>query len=83
MNPGRRVGFGHRHGESEEICVVLSGARRFKVEDEIVEVAAKDSIYCPPTTMREWEAGPDGLEVLAFGGHAEDDSEMQPGWWTD
>ena len=83
MKPGRRVGFGHCHGESEEIYVVLSGAGRFKLDDEIVDVAPQDVVYCPPTTMREWEAGPDGLEILAFGGHAEDDSEMQPGWWTD
>lgn len=79
MNPGRRVGFGHRHGKSEEMYVVLAGSGRFKVEAEIVAVAPKDVVYCPPATMREWEAGPDGLEVLAFGGHAEDDSEMQPG----
>lgn len=83
MNPGRRVGFGRRHGESEEIYVVLAGAGRFKVDDEIVDVAVKDVVYCPPSTMREWEAGPDGLEILAFGGHAEDDSETQTGWWTD
>ncbi|MGI8430148.1 MAG: hypothetical protein ACR2OB_12810 [Solirubrobacteraceae bacterium] len=42
-------------------------------------VAAKDVVYCAPAAMREWEARPDGLELLAFGGHA----EMQPGWWTD
>lgn len=83
MNPGRRVGFGHRHTESEEIYVVLAGSGRFKVEDEIFDVAVKDVIYCPPAAMREWEAGPAGLELLAFGGHAENESEMQPGWWTD
>ena len=83
MNPSRRVGFGHRHTESEEVYVVLAGSGRFKVEDEIFDVAAKDVVYCPPSAMREWEAGPDGLELLAFGGHAENESEMQPGWWTD
>lgn len=83
MNPGRRVGFGHRHGESEEMYVVLAGSGRFKVEDEVFPVDARDVVYCPTGVMREWEAGPDGLELLAFGGHAEGDSEMQPGWWTD
>jgi quercetin dioxygenase-like cupin family protein len=83
MNPGRRVGFGHRHGESEEVYVVLSGSGRFKVEDDVFPVGPKDVVYVPPTSMREWEAGPDGLELLAFGGHAEADAEMQPGWWTD
>jgi quercetin dioxygenase-like cupin family protein len=83
MNPGQKVGFGHRHGESEEIYVVIEGSGRFKVEDEVFPVAARDVVYCRPDAMREWEAGPDGLEMLAFGSHAENDAEMQPGWWTD
>lgn len=83
MNPGRRLGFGHRHGESEEIYVVTAGSGRFKLDDEIVDVAVKDVVYCPPHVMREWEAGPNGLELLAFGGHAENESEMEMGWWTE
>lgn len=83
MNPGRRVGFGHRHAESEEVYVVLAGSGRFKVEDDIFDVAVKDVVYCPPAAMRAWEAGPDGLELLAFGSHAEGDAEIRPGWWTD
>jgi len=83
MNPGRRVGFGHRHAESEEIYVVLSGSGRFKIDDDIIDVAVKDVVYCPPAAMREWEAGSDGMELLAFGGHAEDDAEMKMGWWAD
>src|SRR5450631_268881 len=83
MNGGQRIGFGHRHGEVEEIYVVIAGSGRFKVEDEVFPVVVKDVVYCPPQAMREWEAGPDGLELLAFGGHAENDAEMQPGWWID
>jgi quercetin dioxygenase-like cupin family protein len=83
MKPGQRVGFGHRHGEVEEMYVVLAGSGRFRVDDEVFPVAARDVVYCPPNAMREWEAGPDGLELLAFGAHAENDAEMQPGWWTD
>jgi quercetin dioxygenase-like cupin family protein len=83
MNGGQRIGFGHRHGEVEEIYVVIAGSGRFKVEDEVFPVVVKDVVYCPPQAMREWETGPDGLELLAFGGHAENDVEMQPGWWTD
>lgn len=83
VKPGRRLGFGHRHGEAEEMYVVLDGSGRFKLDDELVEVGPRDVIYCPPSTMREWEAGPDGLEMLAFGAHAPDDAEMQRGWWSD
>jgi hypothetical protein len=35
--------------------------------------------------MRNFEAGPDGMEVLAFGAPIaeESDGEIVPGWWTD
>ncbi|HEY1540740.1 MAG TPA: hypothetical protein VGF63_15160 [Solirubrobacteraceae bacterium] len=82
MNAGRRLGFGHRHGEVEEIYLILAGSGRFKIEDEIIEVGARDVVYCPPSAMREWEAGPDGMEIVAFGGHAEGEAEMQKDWWT-
>jgi quercetin dioxygenase-like cupin family protein len=83
VNAGQRVGFGHRHGEVEEMYVVIGGSGRFKVEDDVFAVTARDVVYCPPSATREWEAGPDGLEILAFGGHAENDGEIEPGWWTD
>jgi mannose-6-phosphate isomerase-like protein (cupin superfamily) len=84
MNAGRRLGFGHRHGESEEMYLVLSGSGRFRVRDDIFDVSARDVVYCPPDAMRAWEAGPKGMELLAFGAHAQDgDAEMEQGWWTD
>ena len=83
LNPGKRVGFGHRHAECEEIYVVLAGSGRFKIEDEFVEVVARDVVYCPPSVMRAWEAGDDGLELVAFGHHVEGDGEIDQGWWTD
>ena len=83
MKPGQRVGFGHRHKEAEEVYVVLSGTGRFRIEDEILDVGPKDVVYCGPGTMREWEARSGGLELIAFGSHAENDAEMEKGWWTD
>jgi quercetin dioxygenase-like cupin family protein len=83
LNAGQRIGFGHRHSDCEEVYVVLAGAGRFKIEDEIVDVAPRDVVYCPPASMRAWEAGPDGLELLAFGNHVEGDGDMEQGWWTD
>ena len=83
MKPGRRVGFGHAHADSEEIYVVTAGSGRFKIEDEIVEVGKDDVVYCGLDTMREWEAGPDGMDLLAFGHHVEGDSKMDQEWWTD
>ena len=83
LNAGQRIGFGHRHAEVEEIYVVLAGSGRFKIEDELVDVAVKDVVYCPPAAMRGWQAGPDGLELLAFGQHLDGDGEVVQGWWKD
>lgn len=84
VNPGKRLGFGHHHDEVEEAYLVLAGSGRFRIDDEIVEVGARDVVYLPPDAVREWEAGPEGLEFVAFGGHSEDEQpHMQPGWWTD
>ena len=83
VKPGRRVGFGHSHDAVEEVYLVVSGAGRFKLDDDVIDVAPGEVVYCPPAVVREWEAGGDGLEIVAFGGHAEGDGNMLPGWWTD
>jgi quercetin dioxygenase-like cupin family protein len=83
MKPGRRVGFGHSHDAVEEVYLVTSGSGRFKLDDDLVEVGAGELVYCRPDVVREWEAGEDGLEVVAFGAHAEDDGNMFPGWWSE
>ena len=82
MKPGRRLGFGHSHDAVDEVYVVTSGSGRFKLDDEIVEVTAGAIVYCPPAVVREWEAGEDGLDLVAFGAHAEGDGNMFPEWWT-
>jgi quercetin dioxygenase-like cupin family protein len=84
VKPGRRLGFGHHHDEVEETYVILAGSGRFKIDDEIVEVAARDALYVPPEAVREWEAGDDGLEIVAFGAHSDQEQgHMHPGWWAD
>jgi quercetin dioxygenase-like cupin family protein len=84
MKPGRRVGFGHSHPESEETYVVINGSGRFRVQDDVFDVGPRDVVYCPVNTMREWEAGSDGMELLAFGAHTEGEStEMKRDFWPD
>ena len=83
MNGDKRVGFGHTHSEVEETYVVVSGGGRFKVRGRHLRRRLRDVVYVPPDAVREWEAGDGGMEMLAFGGHAENDAEMKPGWWTD
>ena len=83
VNPGARLEFGHRHRSMEEVYLVLSGAGTFRVDEETFEVAAHDAVRVEPQSWRGWEAGPDGMELLAFGEHVEGDgeSEMDMAWW--
>ena len=83
VKPGKRQPFAHRHDEAEEVYVVLAGSGRVKLDDEIVGIAALDAIRVAPDVTRNFEAGPDGLELLAFGARHEGDGEIIPGWWTD
>jgi mannose-6-phosphate isomerase-like protein (cupin superfamily) len=83
MNPGRRTGFGHRHREAEELYVVLSGSGRVKVDDDVLDLRARDIVRVAPESVREFEAGPGGMELLATGTHVDGDSEMLGDWWTD
>jgi mannose-6-phosphate isomerase-like protein (cupin superfamily) len=84
LEPNFRVPFGHKHSGQEEVYVVVRGSARIKVDDEIVELGEWDAIRFDKDTMRNVEAGPDGVEYLAFGAGADPrDAEMVPGWWTD
>ena len=84
LAPNFRIPFGHKHAGQEEVYVVVRGSARIKVEDEIVELAEWDAIRFGKDTMRAVEAGPDGVEYLAFGaGDDPRDAEMVPGWWSD
>jgi mannose-6-phosphate isomerase-like protein (cupin superfamily) len=83
VKPNQRQPFAHRHADAEEIYVILSGSGRVKLDDEVHEVAAMDAIRIGPSVGRSLEAGPDGLEVLAFGPHHEGDSEMIQDFWSD
>jgi mannose-6-phosphate isomerase-like protein (cupin superfamily) len=81
--PGKRSPFTHRHADAEEIYVVLSGSGRMKLDGEILDVAPLDAIRVAPATARAFEAGPDGLEFLAFGAHHPGDGELVEDAWTD
>jgi len=84
LAPGFRIPFGHRHESQEEVYVVVRGSAKVKVEDEIVELGEWDAIRFDRGTMRAVEAGPDGVEYLAFGaGDDPLDAETVQGWWSD
>jgi quercetin dioxygenase-like cupin family protein len=83
LKPGKRQGFGHKHDKAEEIYVVLSGSGRVRLDDEVRDVKALDAIRVAPSVKRAFEAGPEGLQWMAFGPHFEKDGEMIQEFWTD
>src|SRR6059036_2750249 len=62
-NPG-----GHSHREQEEAYVVVGGSGRVRLDDEIHDVRQWDVIRVAPEVVRAFEAGPDGLDLIAVGG---------------
>jgi mannose-6-phosphate isomerase-like protein (cupin superfamily) len=83
LEPNFRIPFGHKHAGQEEVYVIVRGSASIKVEDEIVELGEWDAIRFDKDTMRDVEAGPQGVEYLAFGaGDDPTDAEMVQGWWS-
>jgi mannose-6-phosphate isomerase-like protein (cupin superfamily) len=65
------------------VYVVLAGSGRVKLDEDIVEVTRLDAIRVAPEVTRAFEAGPEGIEILAFGPRHEGDGEVIQGWWSD
>ena len=84
LAPAARSPFGHRHVNQEEVYVILEGAGRMKLDDDIVDVRPWDAIRVAPATIRAFEAGPQGLEYLAFGAPIgeQSDGEIIQDWWS-
>ena len=84
LKPDARQAFGHRHESTEEVYFVVEGSGRVKLDDEIVEVSPRDAIRVGPGVARAFEAGPEGLAVIAFSARNPDDrGEILSDWWTD
>lgn len=81
IKPGKRQPFGHRHDQAEEVYVVLSGSGRIALGDEVRDLGPLDAVRMAPGVWRALEAGPDGLEVLAFGPRHEGDGDIERGFW--
>lgn len=74
---------GHRHEVQEEVYAVINGSGRVKLDDEIIEVKQWDVIRVAPKVARGFEAGPNGLEIIAAGGRKPEggDGELVEGHW--
>ena len=82
--PGFRS-VGHHHREQEEAYVVVGGSGRIKVDEDILELRRWDVVRVAPQTVRAFEAGADGLELIAVGSDRpeEGDGVLVQDWWID
>jgi len=83
IKPGQRQPFGHYHEKAEEVYFVSEGSGRVKLDDAVEELAKGDFLRVGPEVTRCFEAGGDGMEILAFGQRHEGDGGTRPGWWAD
>ena len=85
LAPNFRLPFGHTHKVQEEVYVVVSGSARVKLDDQVVELKEWDAVRVPKETMRSFEAGPDGAELIAVGAPntGPGDANVAQAWWSD
>ncbi|MBA3866104.1 MAG: cupin domain-containing protein [Solirubrobacterales bacterium] len=74
---------GHSHEVQEEAYVVIAGSGQIKLEDEVVELRKWDVVRVAPKIVRGFDAGPDGLELIAVGGEKPEggDGAIAKGRW--
>ena len=85
LAPGFRIPWGHTHKTQEEVYVLVGGSLRAKLGDEIVELRPFDAVRVHKNTMRGFEAGSEGAEMIAIGAPhtGPGDAETVDGWWDE
>jgi mannose-6-phosphate isomerase-like protein (cupin superfamily) len=63
-----RSPMAHSHREQEEAYVVVAGSGRVLLDDEILDLRQWDVVRVAPEVVRAFEAGPEGLDIIAVGG---------------
>jgi mannose-6-phosphate isomerase-like protein (cupin superfamily) len=83
--PNTRNPVSHSHREQEEAYVVVSGSGRVRLDDEIRDIRQWDVVRIGPPVVRAFEAGPDGLDLIAVGGPKPEggDGVMSESPWPD
>jgi quercetin dioxygenase-like cupin family protein len=73
--PDLRSPMAHSHREQEEAYVVVAGSGRVLLDDQVRELRQWDVLRVAPQVVRAFEAGPDGLELIAVGGPRPEDGD--------
>jgi quercetin dioxygenase-like cupin family protein len=69
---------GHTHREQEEAYVVVRGGGRILLDGEPHPVREWDVVRVAPGTVRAFEAGDAGLDVIAIGGPKPEGGDGEP-----
>jgi quercetin dioxygenase-like cupin family protein len=80
-----RSPMAHSHREQEEAYLVVAGSGRVLVDDEVLELRQWDVVRVAPEVVRAFEAGPEGLDIIAVGGPkpADGDGVRAEAAWPD
>jgi quercetin dioxygenase-like cupin family protein len=80
-----RSPFAHSHREQEEAYVVVAGSGRILLDDEVYDLRQWDVVRVAPDVVRAFEAGPEGLDIVAIGGPKPEDGDgvMGTAAWPD
>ncbi len=70
-----RSPMAHSHREQEEAYVVVAGSGRVLLDDEVHDLRQWDVVRVAPEVVRAFEAGPDGLDIIAVGGPKPEDGD--------
>ena len=75
----------HSHREQEEAYVVVAGSGRVLLDGAVQALRQWDVVRVAPEVVRSFEAGPDGLDIIAVGGPkpADGDGVMGTAAWPD
>lgn len=68
LAPGFTATDGHSHEAQEEAYVVIEGSGAVKLDDERLELKRWDVVRVAPAVVRGFDAGPDGMVLIAVGG---------------
>ena len=66
--PNLRSPLAHSHREQEEAYVIVAGSGLILLDGETEELRTWDVVRVAPEVVRAFEAGPDGLDIIAVGG---------------
>lgn len=80
-----RSPMAHSHREQEEAYLVVAGSGRVLLDDEVHELRQWDVVRVAPEVVRAFEAGPEGLDIVAVGGPKPEggDGVMGTAAWPD